>query len=284
MVVRIADRALGAAAAFQFTAVEEMDLALRVAPLAKLGVANRCRIIPNGIVMPAQLARSDQAHCQALLQRFPELRGKRLVLFLGRIIPGKGLDILTRAFAQLCRQRTDVHLVIAGPDNEGHGRLVRRWLQAEGTADRATFTGLLLGAEKEAAFGLATIFVLPSYSENFAIAAVEAMAHGLAVIITNRVKIWRDVAAARAATVINCNAEELAGAIARLLEDHQARREMGERARQLAAALFSSSIAAEQVLDLYHSIAFTGGALPQPGREAGAMIVDSKKTTGQARL
>ncbi len=266
-------QSLAAAAAIHFTATEEMDLALRCGPLDKLRVASRCHMIPNGIVLPGPLAQqSDAAQRQALLQRFPELRGRRLVLFLGRINLVKGLEILTQAFARLCRQRTDAHLVIAGPDNEGRGRLVRQWLEAEGILDRTTFTGMLVGAEKRAAFDLAATFVLPSYSENFAIAAVEAMAHGLAVIISNRVKIWREVADARAGIVINCDPAELAAAIAHILEDDQARREMGERGRQLAVTRFTWPIVTAQVLDLYRSIT------PAPRPPLGSHLVSQPRS------
>ena len=106
----------------------------------------------------------------------------------------------------MVRRRQDVHLVVAGPDNDGWGGRVRDWLQAAGLADYATFTGMLLGEEKLAALRDAQMFVLPSYSENFGLAVVEAMACGLPVVISDQVNIWREVAAAGAGLVGPCEA------------------------------------------------------------------------------
>ena len=58
----------------------------------------------------------------------PEIGDKPIILFFGRINFKKGLDILAKAFGAVARRRQDVHLVIAGPDNEGWGARVRTWL------------------------------------------------------------------------------------------------------------------------------------------------------------
>jgi glycosyltransferase involved in cell wall biosynthesis len=249
--------ALAGAAAVHFTAQEEMEDA--VGAQYETGfrdLQRRAVVIPNGVDVPQLESRGQMdLATQSLLARFPELRAKRVVLFLGRLDRQKGLDIISDAFGRICKVRDDVQLVIAGPDNDNYGHKIRKQLIALGVARQVTFTGMLLGAEKSAAFRLADVFVLPSYGENFAIAAVEAMAHGLAVVISNRVKIWREIAAARAGTVINCDAAELADAIGRLLDDNHSRREMGERGRQLVTTRFSWPTVAGQVLDLYRSIA-----------------------------
>ena len=82
-------------------------------------------------------------------------------------------------------------------------------LLAENVLDRVTFAGMLRGAYKNAAFQMAEIFVLPSYSENFGIAIVEAMAQGLPVVVSDRVNIWREIDDAAAGLVIRCDAAEL---------------------------------------------------------------------------
>ncbi len=106
----------------------------------------------------------------------------------------------------MARRRQDVHLVIAGPDNEGWGARVRTWLGEEGVLSRTTFTGMLLGPDKFAVLRDASMFVLPSYSENFGLAVIEAMAAGLPVIISDKVNIWREVHAGGAGRVIPCDA------------------------------------------------------------------------------
>ena len=78
----------------------------------RFGLANPVAVIPNGVEVPAGVT------ADAFLQAFPELRGKRLALFLGRLHPKKGLDILCRAWARIHGGIPDAHLVIAGPDFE----------------------------------------------------------------------------------------------------------------------------------------------------------------------
>jgi glycosyltransferase involved in cell wall biosynthesis len=90
---------------------------------------------------------------------------------------------------------------------------------------------MLLGEEKMAAWRDAQVFVLSSYSENFGLAVVEAMAAGLPVIISDKVNLWREVAGAGAGRVVPCAVEPLAAALAELLGDPGLAREMGRRGR-----------------------------------------------------
>ena len=90
-------------------------------------------------------------------------------------------------------------------------------MEEEGVLGRTTFTGMLLGPERLAVLRDAGMFVLPSYSENFGIAVIEAMAAGLPVIISDKVNIWREVQAGGAGRVIPCDAGALAEQILDLL-------------------------------------------------------------------
>jgi glycosyltransferase involved in cell wall biosynthesis len=243
------------AAAIQFTAAEEMALATSSSVGKRLFEGAVGAIVPNGVVIPEAFERGGpEANIEGLLQRFPELFGKRIVLFLGRINFKKGLDILAAAFAQICKKRENAHLLIAGPDNEGYELRVREWLRAENVLHRVTFAGMLTGAYKNAAFRVSQIFVLPSYSENFGIAVVEAMAHGLPVIVSDRVNIWREIADAAAGLVVRCDAAELATALSTLLDDSKLRKSMGGRGRQLSEQSFTWPIAAQQMVSLYERI------------------------------
>ncbi len=109
-----------------------------------------------------------------------------IVLFLGRIIPRKGADILIEAFAQACPQRG--RLVIAGPEGEsGYVPKLRELAREKRIEDRTTFTGPIYGEQKKAALVDGDIFVLPSRYENFATGVAEAIACGvMPVIISDR--------------------------------------------------------------------------------------------------
>jgi glycosyltransferase involved in cell wall biosynthesis len=244
---RVFDRVyLGRAAAVQFTSREEMELA-RGTGFAFNGV-----VVPLAVTVPDMTDAGRRA--EEFRARWPATRGHRVILYLGRLTFKKGLDLLVRAFGEVCRRRSDVHLFIAGPDDEGYGAQVRRWLQDEGVLDRATFSGILLGAEKSAAFATADVFVLPSYSENFGVAVLEALASGVPTIISNRVNIWREIADADAGLVVNCDAAELQRALLAMLDDRQLRLTMGAAGRRLASESFGWRTATDQLIALYREI------------------------------
>ena len=85
------------------------------------------------------LEERDTAAGERFRRKYSALRGRRLVVYFGRINFVKGLDILARAFAQVARGREDLHLVLAGPDNEGYSGRVRRWLAEGGVLEKTTF-------------------------------------------------------------------------------------------------------------------------------------------------
>jgi glycosyltransferase involved in cell wall biosynthesis len=124
---------------------------------------------------------------------YPEARGKRLALFMGRIHPKKGCDLAIEAFARVLRQQPDWHLVIAGPDQVGLREALNYRAGQLGIAPRITWTGMLGGAIKWGALRAAEIFVLPSHQENFGIAVAEALAVGVPALISNKVNIWREI-------------------------------------------------------------------------------------------
>jgi glycosyltransferase involved in cell wall biosynthesis len=124
----------------------------------------------------------------------PTLAGKHLLLYLSRIHPKKGCDLLINAFAQVAQQQPAAHLLMAGPGDP----LVLNQLKAQaarlGIAERITWLGMLSGDDKWAAFHAANVFVLPSHQENFGIAVAEALGCGRPVLISDKVNIWREIA------------------------------------------------------------------------------------------
>jgi glycosyltransferase involved in cell wall biosynthesis len=230
------------AAALHFTTVQEQALA---APYT---------FDTPGLVVPLGIGADEFAAMPgpgSFRRRHPEIGDKRIILFFGRINFKKGLDILAQAFGSVGRRRQDVHLVIAGPDNEGWGAKVRTWLDEAGMSARATFTGMLLGPDKLAVLRDASMFVLPSYSENFGLAVIEAMAAGLPVIISDQVNIWPEVETAGAGRVIPCDATALAGQILELLTSPAAAAGMGQKGRALVEERFQWPRIAPRLAEAY---------------------------------
>ncbi len=223
------NRNIRGAAALHFTTAQEAELA---APYA-FGTP--------GLVVPLGVSQDEFASMPepgSFRRQHPEIGDSRIILFFGRINFKKGLDILAQAFGTVARRRQDVHLVIAGPDNEGWGGRVRTWLEEEGMAARTTFTGMLLGPQRLAVLRDASLFALPSYSENFGLAVVEAMAAGLPVIISDQVNIWQEVETGGAGRVIPCDAAALAEQILDLLDHPEAAAQMGRKGRALVQERF----------------------------------------------
>lgn len=160
----------------------------------------RCHeiVVPYGIATPTGDA---DAQKQAVLHRFPELAGKRSLVFLSRVHEKKGCDLLIRAFAKIAPSDESLRLVFAGPDQAGCGDGLRALAQQLGIAARIVWTGMLTGDLKWGLLRLAEAFVLPSHQENFGIAVAEALACGTPVLISNKVNIWREIETDRAGIV-----------------------------------------------------------------------------------
>jgi glycosyltransferase involved in cell wall biosynthesis len=180
---------------------------------------------------------------------FPLLRGKRFLLYLGRLHEKKGCDLLISAFADLVAgQDAAVHLLLAGPCANEKYLLQLKELAASSAAP-ITFTGMLSGNLKWGAFSAADAFVLPSHQENFGIAVVEALACATPVLISNKVNIWREIVNDGAGFA---DQDDLAG-VTRLLElwiDMPAaeRDEMRANARNCFARRFEINRATDSLL------------------------------------
>jgi glycosyltransferase involved in cell wall biosynthesis len=197
---------------------------------------------------PGPSAGNPAAQREAFLQKFPQLRNKRLLLFLGRIHPKKGCDLLVDAFAAASQQDPALYLVIAGPDSENmQAQLSRR--ATELGATRIVWTGMLRDELKWGAFRAAEAFVLPSHQENFGIAVAEALACRLPVLISNKVNIWREIEQDGAGLV----EDDSAAGTLRLLQRWQAlgpdeRLKMAERAERCFLKHFHIETAATNLL------------------------------------
>ncbi|MBI3452501.1 MAG: glycosyltransferase [Rhodospirillales bacterium] len=239
------NRAIREAAALHFTAEEEMRLAAPYSQGAP-GV-----VVSNGLELGEYAVLPPPGRFR---DRHPEIGDRRIVLFLGRINFKKGLDLLVPGFARALHRHPDLHLVIAGPD-DGFRKNADGFVARAGVGARVTFTGMLTGEAKLAAFRDALMFALPSYSENFGIAAAEAMACGLPVAISDKVNIWREVKAAGAGLVGPPSVDAVAEQIIRLAADPPAAAAMGEAGKALVAEKFAWDKIARDLERVYRSLA-----------------------------
>jgi glycosyltransferase involved in cell wall biosynthesis len=126
--------------------------------------------------------------------RWPPLKDKRFLLFLGRIAPKKGPDLLLKAFASIARQHPDLHLLMGGPVDKSYQEKLERDSSDSHAENRVHWPGMLQGDAKWGALAACEAFVLPSHQENFGIAVVEALACGKAVLISDQINIADEIA------------------------------------------------------------------------------------------
>ncbi|HTH80663.1 MAG TPA: glycosyltransferase [Ramlibacter sp.] len=231
------------AAAVHFTSDEEMREA------AALRIDMRPVVIPLGIDMPPPVVRT------------PPGDGSVRALFLSRLHPKKNLDGLLDAMAMLRDEFPQLRLTIAGSGETEYESALRARADVLGLADRVSWLGFVEGAAKLRAFRDSDIFVLPSHSENFGIAAAEALAHGLPCVLSSGVAIARDVVAAAAGVEVATSAESIAAGL-RLIMPPAVRAPMQASAVCLARERYSLGAMGTRLKQLYMDISGSRRGLP----------------------
>ena len=212
-------------------------------------------VIPNAVDLP-QVA--DPA---LFFQRFPELRGKRIVLFLSRLHPKKGLDLLVEAWGRIARNHANAHLVIAGPDADGMQAHLETDVFQRGLIDCVTFTGMLTGAMKWSALAAAECYVLPSYSEGLSMALLEAMGMGLPVIATRACNM-PEISIAQAGWEIDTKIDALTSALSEALSRPSEQNWLqGQNGAGLIASRYSPTQVTRAMAEIYEFV--VSGAQPQ---------------------
>jgi glycosyltransferase involved in cell wall biosynthesis len=232
------------ASAVHFTSEQEQVEAHRSAP----GV--RSFIVPNPV---ETLGDHRKSKAKMFFARYPELAGRRVILFLSRLDPKKGMDLLLDAFAKLRVSLPEAVLVVAGIGEDSFVGRLRERAHRLGVQRDVIWAGFLEGEARQSAFDAAEVFVLSSYSENFGIAVVEAMSSGLPVILSDQVGIHREVMRAKAGIVTGCDAGEIARALVTILSDTEKRFQMARNARMLAMK-FSPETVGRWLIEVYRNL------------------------------
>lgn len=214
--------------------------------LRGLGVAAPAiRVIPN----PVDLEEFTPPITPGRFRQRFALPSGPLVMFLGKQTPRKRLDVLARGFARL--RRPDASLVIAGNDM-GAGVEVRALVRTLGLERRTFFTGLLRGGQRLEALADADVVVYPSQHEIFGLVPLEALLSGTPVIVADDSGCGEVVRATGGGQVVPLgDADALAGAIDRVLEDLPAWRAAASGAAVRVRAAFGDDVVCSQVEQMY---------------------------------
>lgn len=234
------------ASAMHYTSRPEMEEA------GRFGFKNLQRVIPIGMdlssfdVLPPRRSFSE---------RFPETAATRNILFLSRIDEKKGLDLLIAAFGRIATRRPDLHLLVCGSGPPALIGKLKQQAAMLGIADRITWAGQVTGERRLAAFSAAELFVLPSHSENFGIALLEAMAAGLPCLSTDQVALALDAVQQKAVLLAARTPEDIAAKLEHLLDSPELRGALSHNAHHLSRVEYSLPAMGEALHSLYCEIA-----------------------------
>jgi len=236
---------LAGAQAIHFTSAQEAAVSER------FGVTTHDLVIPLGVELPNRLPDPSRVLADWCIPA-----DRPLILFLSRIDPKKGLDLLLPALQQLLAEGKKFHFVLAGgnPQDPDYEQQICTQILSSALAQHTTITGFVTGDHKAALLQTADLFVLPSYYENFGIAVAEAMAVGVPVVISDQVHICNQVQQAAAGWVSTCDVLSLTQALRAALQDPIARQQRGSAARQYALQHYSWQAIAQQTIAAYQEI------------------------------
>ncbi len=226
--------------------------------IRKYTAPNPVCIIPNGI-NPSIKKTSAAEWVKELTQQ------KNTLLFLGRLAPQKGLDLLFNALAKMQRRNhpfiLDWATLVVGQGQEKYTKKLRLFCEDNNLMDHVIFTGALYGQKKKEVLSTVDAFILPSYSEGLPVSVLEAWAHELPCILSANCNLDCGVTAG-AALPIDLSIESISEQLENLYYmSSEEMRDMGKKGRTLAERDFSWQTVSEQMLDVY-KWALGGGQLP----------------------
>ncbi|OKH36051.1 glycosyl transferase group 1 [[Phormidium ambiguum] IAM M-71] len=230
---------IAGSSAIHFTSLEEAKVSER------FGVKTKDLVLPLGVNLPKQEKEGTE---------FANLPSP-VILFMSRVDPKKGLDLLIPALQNLANSGINFHFVLAGsnPQDPEYEEKIRSQISTT-LPGNVTITGFVTGDRKLALLQKADLFVLPSYYENFGIAVAEAMAAGTPVCITRGVYIWEDILAAEAGWVCDRTVESLTETLRLALQDSIEMKRRGLNAKQLTIKNYSWQAIADQTIQAYQQI------------------------------
>lgn len=235
---------LAGAAAIHFTSKQEAKISERFG----LGSTSKMSV-PQDLVIPLGVTAGF----------FPQRLRKSqvpIILFMSRIEPKKGLDLLIPALEIVLGSGLEFQFILAGsnPQDADYETEIKLKIHNSSLAKYTTITGFVGGDFKNELLTNADLFVLPSYYENFGIAVAEAMAAGVPVAISDRIHIWEDIQQAEAGWVGPLEVGAIANLIKSALLDPEERKRRGLNGQEYAKKHYNWEAIAQQTIDAYQQI------------------------------
>ncbi|MEO1093284.1 MAG: hormogonium polysaccharide biosynthesis glycosyltransferase HpsP [Cyanobacteria bacterium J06638_28] len=236
---------LAEAAAIHFTSEQEASVSER------FGTHTPGLVLPLGVTpLPPPQTEID------VRSQFGIPRDRPILLFMSRLDPKKGIELLIPALETLQQEGLNFHLMLCGanPQDRQYEQTIHAQIENSSLSNQATLTGFVAGDLKAALLNTADVFVLPSYYENFGIAVAEAMLAGLPVVISDQVHIWETIQRDQAGWICQCSQASLTNQLREALNSSVERQQRGHNAQRCAQKNYSWHAIAEQAIASYHSI------------------------------
>lgn len=218
-------RMLANAALLHITTEQEGDL------VADVAVETPRHVVPVGVWTERFQTGGDGDRFRA---RYLAGSKADIVLFLGRLTYKKGLDLLIESFARVPRAPRPALLVIAGPDDEDLQPALESVIRNADLTGRVIFTGPIYQRDRADALSAATVWALSSYTENFGVAVMEALAAGLPTVVSKDVNLAGAIGQHQAGVVAETNPQAFGVALSNILADRDSHPDLASRARALA--------------------------------------------------
>jgi glycosyltransferase involved in cell wall biosynthesis len=196
-------------------------------------------IIPNGIEIPDL--------------NIPENKTVNDVLFLSRLHKKKGLDLLLPAFKLVLEKLPDAKLLIAGPDF-GMQSFVESFVSENNMKDSIKLLGPVSGQEKNDLLLNSKVFALPSYSEGFSIAVLEALVYELPIVASTETGLSMDISATKSGKIVDLNLNSIASAIIEILENEKLSKEMAKNGKKLVSERFETKVVCENFQQILEKV------------------------------
>ena len=214
-----------------------------------LNLSTPCKVIPNGIDLSNY--KSDKIEAvNKLKSRCKCIGNSKIILFLGRLHPNKGVDKLLEAFFRAVVKMPDLILILAGPDEFGLERKFKKTVENRKLTEKVIFPGMITGDVKYAYLTVADLFCLPSEAEGFSISVLEALASSTPVLLSEGCH-FDEVEAAGIGKIIEPTVENIEDMILKLFSDANNLAKMGEAGRYYVSKKLTWDTIADQYIEAY---------------------------------
>lgn len=219
--------------------------------LRQHGIRRPIKVVPIGL----DVGEIDAVQCDAdFLCQYGVPQGKRVLLYLSRLAPIKGLDMLAEAWSHLSEFHSKWQLVIAGPGDRGYEKVVQDDFAGKVQDGSVTFTGAIYGAPKLTLLKSAAAFVLPTRSENWSIAVAEALAAGLPTVCTKGAP-WECLNAEKAGWWVDVSVEAIERGLRQVMSlSDDERRLMGLRGHDWVVRNLAWDRIARGMIEVYREV------------------------------